>query len=67
VPVAKDSLNGPHMIEYFAMSAAWLGENDLACEQLAKAEQLPGYGTMTYGQLTCRTGTHSAATHASSK
>jgi hypothetical protein len=51
VPVAKDSVNGPHMIEYFAMSAAWLGENDLACEQLAKAEQLPGYGTMTYGQL----------------
>ena len=27
------------------MSAAWLGKNDLACEQLAKAEQLPGYGT----------------------
>jgi len=51
LPVEKDSVNGPHIIEYFAMSAAWLGENDLACEQLAKAEQLPGYGTMTYGQL----------------
>ena len=25
MPVAKDSVNGPHMIEYFAMSAAWLG------------------------------------------
>jgi TolB-like protein/class 3 adenylate cyclase len=51
LPVQKDSVNGPHMIEYFAMNAAWLGEKDLACEQLAKAEQLPGYGTMTYGQL----------------
>jgi TolB-like protein/Flp pilus assembly protein TadD len=51
LPVEKDSVNGPHMIEYFAMSAAWLGEKDLACEQLAKAEQFPGYGTMTYGQL----------------
>jgi len=51
LPVQKDSVNGPHMIEYFAMNAAWLGEKDLACDLLAKAEQLPGYGTMTYGQL----------------
>ena len=51
LPVQKDSVNGPHMIEYFAMNAAWLGEKDLACEHLAKAERLPGYGTMTYGQL----------------
>jgi TolB-like protein/Tfp pilus assembly protein PilF len=51
LPVEKDSVNGPHMIEYFAMTAAWLGEKELACEQLARAEQLPGYGTMTYGQL----------------
>jgi serine/threonine-protein kinase len=51
LPAQKDSVNGPHMIEYFAMSAAWLNERDLACEQLVKAEQLPGYGTMTYGQL----------------
>jgi hypothetical protein len=50
-PVEKDSINGAHMIEYFAIIAAWVGEKDLACEQLAKAEQLPGYGTITYGQL----------------
>jgi TolB-like protein len=49
--VAKDSINGAHMIEYFAIIAAWVGEKDLACEQLANAEQLPGYGTITYGQL----------------
>jgi len=51
LPVKKDSINGAHMIEYFAIIAAWVGEKELACEQLAKAEQLPGYGTITYGQL----------------
>jgi TolB-like protein/Tfp pilus assembly protein PilF len=51
LPLEKDSINGAHMIEYFAITAAWVGEKDIACEQLAKAEQLPGYGTITYGQL----------------
>ena len=49
LPVAKDSINGVHMIEYYAMIAAWVGDKDLACEQLAKAAQLPG--TISYGQL----------------
>jgi TolB-like protein/Tfp pilus assembly protein PilF len=51
LPVEKDSINGTHMIEYFAITAGWVGEKDLACEMLAKAEQLSGYGTITYGQL----------------
>jgi len=51
LPVKKDSINGAHMIEYFAIIAAWVGEKDLALEYLTKAEQLPGYGTITYGQL----------------
>src|SRR4029079_8986589 len=51
LPVEKDSINGGHMIEYFAITAAWVGEKDLACEMLAKTEQLSGYGTITYGQL----------------
>ncbi|HEY4285430.1 MAG TPA: hypothetical protein VGM62_20405, partial [Chthoniobacterales bacterium] len=51
LPVEKDHVNGPHMIEYFAITAAWLGEKDLACEMLAKAETLTGFGTITYGQL----------------
>jgi TolB-like protein/class 3 adenylate cyclase/Tfp pilus assembly protein PilF len=51
MPVEKDSINGAHMVEYFAITAAWLGEMDLACEQLAKALRLQGYGTITYGQL----------------
>ena len=29
------------MIEYLAMIAAWVGEKDLACEQLAKAIRYP--------------------------
>jgi serine/threonine-protein kinase len=49
VPVAKDSANGAHMIEYLAMIAAWVGDKDLACEQLAVATRLPG--TLSYGQL----------------
>jgi TolB-like protein/class 3 adenylate cyclase len=49
LPVAKDSINGAHMIEYFAMTAAWAGEKDLACEQLAIATKLAG--TLSYGQL----------------
>jgi serine/threonine-protein kinase len=49
LPVAKDSINGAHMIEYLAMIAAWVGDKDLACEQLAVAVKLPG--TISYGQL----------------
>ncbi len=49
LPVTKDSINGAHMIEYFAMIAAWVGEKDLACEQLAIATRLPGY--LSYGDL----------------
>ena len=49
LPVQKDSINGAHMIEYLAMIAAWVGDKDLACEQLAKAVQLAG--TLSYGQL----------------
>jgi tetratricopeptide (TPR) repeat protein len=49
LPIAKDSINGVHMIEYLAMIAAWVGDKDLACEQLAIATKFPG--TLSYGQL----------------
>jgi serine/threonine-protein kinase len=52
LPVEKDSVNGLHMIVYFAMIAAWVGEKDLACEQLATAVRYPGSGyVVTYGEL----------------
>jgi TolB-like protein/Tfp pilus assembly protein PilF len=50
LPVTKDSFNGAHMIEFFAVTAAWVGEKDLACEQLAIATRLPG-SSLSYGQL----------------
>jgi TolB-like protein/class 3 adenylate cyclase len=51
VPVAKDRSQGANMIQYFAVIAAWVGEKDLAFEQLEKAVQLPSYTITTYGQL----------------
>jgi TolB-like protein/class 3 adenylate cyclase/Tfp pilus assembly protein PilF len=49
LPVEKDSINGAHMIEFFAITAAWVGEKDLACDKLAAALRLPGQ--LSYGQL----------------
>ena len=49
LPVEKDALIGPAMIKYLAMIAAWAGEKDLACEQLAIASRRPG--GVTYGNL----------------
>ena len=37
------------MVKYLAMIAAWVGEKDLACEQLAIAIRNPG--DLSYGQL----------------
>jgi TolB-like protein/class 3 adenylate cyclase/Flp pilus assembly protein TadD len=49
LPVAKDAINGVHMIEYLAVIAAWTGEKDLAFEQLMIAARLPS--RVNYGQL----------------
>jgi serine/threonine-protein kinase len=49
LPVEKDSINGPAMIKYLAMIAAWVGDDDLACEQLAKVVRFPN--SPSYGQL----------------
>jgi TolB-like protein/class 3 adenylate cyclase/Tfp pilus assembly protein PilF len=49
LPVEKDAINGIAMIKYLAMIAAWVGDNDLACEQLAVAIRPPS--RLTYGQL----------------
>jgi tetratricopeptide (TPR) repeat protein len=35
LPVKKDAFGGMVMVKYFAMIAAWIGDKDLACEQLA--------------------------------
>jgi TolB-like protein/Tfp pilus assembly protein PilF len=49
LPVEKDAINGPLMIEYLAMIAAWVGDKDLACEQLPIA--IPPPSPISYGQL----------------
>jgi hypothetical protein len=41
LPVEKDSLNGMLMIKYLAVIAAWVGEKDLACEELATGSVTP--------------------------
>ena len=51
LPVEKDSINGLVMIKYLAMSAAWVGEKDLACEQLATAVRYPSGLELSYGEL----------------
>jgi TolB-like protein/Tfp pilus assembly protein PilF/predicted Ser/Thr protein kinase len=47
--VEKDEINGPRMITYFAIIAAWVGNKDLACEQLAIAIRFPS--SPSYGEL----------------
>jgi serine/threonine-protein kinase len=52
LPVEKDPVNGMVMIKYLAMIAAWVGEKDLACEQLATAVRCPTSGLdLSYGEL----------------
>ena len=49
VPMEKDFSNAIHMIHYSAIVYAWVGEKDLALQNLAKTAQLPG--NLSYGRL----------------
>lgn len=49
LPVEKNALDGNMMVKYLAMIAAWVGDKDLACEQLAIAIRRPS--DLSYGQL----------------
>jgi len=49
LPVEKDSMQGMNMVTYLAMIAAWVGDKDLACEQLAIA--IRSASGLSYGQL----------------
>ena len=49
LPMEKDPIDGTRMIKYLAMIAAWVGENDLACEQLAIAVRPLNF--VSYGEL----------------
>jgi serine/threonine-protein kinase len=49
LPLEKDAINGAAMIKYLAMIAAWIGDKDLACEQLAGI--IRRQSDLSYGQL----------------
>jgi TolB-like protein/class 3 adenylate cyclase/cytochrome c-type biogenesis protein CcmH/NrfG len=49
LPVEKDAVRGPAVIKYLAMIAAWVGDKDLACEQLGIIARPPS--PVSYGQL----------------
>jgi tetratricopeptide (TPR) repeat protein len=49
MPVSKDALRGPLLIQYMAVIYAWTGEKDLALEQLSVAARIPSH--LSYGHL----------------
>lgn len=49
LPAEKDPLGGARMIACLAIAAAWVGDKDLACEQLAEAVRYPT--APSYGHL----------------
>ena len=48
-PITKDALAGAEILRNFAITYAWLGEKDLAIEQLEKVVRIPS--PVSYGQL----------------
>jgi TolB-like protein/class 3 adenylate cyclase/Tfp pilus assembly protein PilF len=49
MPPTKDSINGPHIMDLLAMIYAWIGEKDLAIDQLRRSAQTPAGAS--YGVL----------------
>lgn len=49
LPVTKDSIGGSLLIQNLALIYAWVGQKDLAFEQLALAARTPGH--LSYGEL----------------
>ena len=47
LPIEKHAIRGRQLVEYFAVIAAWVGEKDLACEQLAILVRPPNF--LSYG------------------
>ncbi len=47
--VEKDASQGIDMVKYLAMIAAWVGDKDLACEQLSSVIRRPS--DLSYGEL----------------
>lgn len=52
LPLEKDAINAPFLLEHLAVIYAWVGEKDRAFEQLARVTRLPG--DLSFGQLKLR-------------
>jgi hypothetical protein len=52
MPVSKNAIMGPLLIEYLAVIYAWTGEKDRAFERLDEAVKFPSY--LSYGRLLLR-------------
>jgi hypothetical protein len=51
-PVEKDVYNGSYVLQYFAITAAWAGEKELALQQLEAGLRTPATSDMlSYGAL----------------
>ena len=52
MPVEKDVINGSYVLQYFAITAAWAGEKELALQQLEAGLRAPVASAMlSYGAL----------------
>jgi TolB-like protein/class 3 adenylate cyclase/Flp pilus assembly protein TadD len=49
LPVSKNAIQGPSLIEYLALIYAWTGEKDRALKRLDEAAKLPSF--LSYGEL----------------
>ncbi|MFL6515932.1 MAG: hypothetical protein ACJ8M1_13015, partial [Chthoniobacterales bacterium] len=51
MPLTKDATNGAAMIEFFGVLSAWVGDKDIAFENLTQALDHDSVTTTSYGRL----------------
>jgi tetratricopeptide (TPR) repeat protein len=49
MPPSKDSINGAHIMYQLAVIYAWVGQKELAIDQLERSAEVPA--SLSYGQL----------------
>jgi hypothetical protein len=60
-PLEKDGINGSRVLQYFAITAAWAGDKELALQQLETGLRAPAASLMlSYGALKLLPGLGSA-------
>jgi tetratricopeptide (TPR) repeat protein len=51
LPIESDAIDGTYLVKYLAAIAAWVGEKDIACHELAIAVRRPPSLFFDYGGL----------------